>query len=223
MRAVPVKLSLVVLVAVCTAAFAAPVQARQDVRVSFANGRVTVIAENATLTAILREWQRVGGSTFINLEKISSNEPVTLHLENAPELQAIDVLLRPTAGYIVAGRTASSTSPSSLGRVLLMSGRRPATYPAAVATSGPATPTVEETRPRFPAGPPRPDDDGPVRRQTPPAPATQPPAALSQPATLGQASPLQNTSTSAQPGATIGGAPSRPPTPTQPKPGGGGG
>lgn len=229
------KFRAALLLAVCTALFAPPVHAgRGEVRVTFANGRVSIVADNATLPDILREWSRVGGSTFTNLDKITAGELLTLRIENETELHAIEILLRPIAGYVVAPRRSAAMSPSAIERVLLMPGDRPLTYPSA-AVSAPAAPanSFEAAPAAMYAGPPRPDDDGPTMQQAPPVPRSAPASPSEQ---LGQSSPFANTRlqsgarrgavTSSRPGVMIGGQ-SRPgpplPKPTQPRPGGGGG
>lgn len=229
------------LVAACGVAFAASLSARaadDDVRVTFANGRVTVVAEHATVSDILREWARVGGSTFINADRIPATERLTLRLDNEPELRAIEVLLRSVAGYVVAPR-ADARAASSIGNVLIMPVSRAGSY--AQAPPAPAPPPVsnQPETPQLMAGPPQPDDDGPVRQEMPPAAgATPAPQPTQGPAPLGQASPLQGTQTQTVPGlgavtsSQPGGAiqpPQRPGgrpfavTPTQPRRGGGGG
>ena len=234
-------------VAICAVAFTAgtavSADARDDVRVSFANGRVTIVANNATLVEILGEWTRVGGSTFVNAEKVPSTERLTLRLENETETRALDVLLRSAAGYLAGGRKPQMTGPSTIGNVVIMPTTNAASY--AQSAAAPMEIPVAAEVPRIPVAPPRPDDDGPTRQQTPPpAPALGPGMTASGPPTqsspgspMGQANPLQGTTTqtvpglgavtSSQPGAVIpntrpgGRAPN---TPTQPvtRPGGGG-
>src|SRR5687768_14725408 len=246
------NLRTVVLVAACTVAFGPSASARtaadgEQVRVTFTNGRVTVIADNATVTEILQEWARVGGSKFVNAEKIPSKERITIRLENETEVRALGVLLRSAAGYMVAPRVAGMTGSSSVGRVLIV----PVSQAASLAEARPSDPSQPNETPTAPpnwvAGPPRPDDDGPTR-QVPPPPAPSntnpmqvltaaPPSRPAPNAPIGQATPLGGAQiqtapgvgpTSAQPGAVIPG-PARPGggrpliTPTQPRPGGGGG
>lgn len=243
-------LRAVLLVAIC-AVFAAPNMVSAgtagDVRVTFANGRVTVIATDATLAEILQEWARVGGSRFVNAEKIPSVERLTLRLENELEMHAIEVLLRSTAGYVVAPRLAAAGG-SSLGNIVIQATTRAGSFAQAPRPAMPSSPSEEVAAPQLMAGPPRPDDDGPTRQQMPPpapVPVPQPQQTQGyqnpmQPnnAPMGQASPLQGTQTqtvpglgavtSSQPGAIIPGAAQRPGgrpplTPTQPRrPGGGG-
>ena len=225
------RIGAALLVAACCAVSAPPASA--DVRVTFANGRVTIIATAATVHEILEEWSRVGGSTFVDADKIPSNERLTLHLEDQNELDAIDVLLRKVAGYMVSPAPASASSPSVVGRVFILPTSTPAPYvpPPPVANVGAPE---EAPRPRVTSAPVQPDDDGPVR-------VSAPPPAAAQPGPFGQPSPLiggaqtQTTPglgvvTSSQPGVVIPGPgqqvkPGRPATrPTQPtRPGGGGG
>ena len=238
------KLRAVLFVAACSAAFVSPAMAQNAVRVAFDNGRVTVTADNATVPEILREWARVGGSSFVNAEKIFSTERLTLRLENELELRAIDVLLRPFAGYAVVPRPVGSTSASAVGRVVIMPSARPAAYPVALASPSPAAPPAfnDFNRARTFNAQTRPDDDGGVQQVVPP-PASAvpaPPSATAPGAPIGQANPLGNTTvqtgpifgtpTSSRPGVIIGGQPVPPGpggrsgvTPAQPKPAGGGG
>ena len=238
------KLRAVLFVAACSLAFVSPVMAQNAVRVAFANGRVTITADNATVPEILREWARVGGSTFVNAEKIFSAERLTLRLENEVELRAIDVLLRPFAGYAVVPRSVGSTSVSAVGRVVIMPSARPAEYPVASASPAPSAPPAfnDFNRARIFNAQTRPDDDGAVQQIVPP-PASAvppPPSAMAPAAPIGQANPLGNTpvqtgpvfgtTTSSRPGVVIGGQPVQPRpggrsgvTPMQPKPAGGGG
>lgn len=248
------NLRAVLLVAIC-AVFAAPdvvwawasAGDAGDVRVTFANGRVTVIATDATLTEILQEWARVGGSRFVNAEKIPSAERLTLRLENETEMHAIEVLLRPVAGYVIAPRLAAAAGGSSLGNVVIQATTRAGSFAQAPRTVMQATASDEVAAPRFTNAPPRPDDDGPTRQEMPPpapVPVPQPQqtqgfqSPMQPNAPMGQANPLQGTQTqtvpglgavtSSQPGAIIPSATPRPGgrpplTPTQPRrPGGGG-
>ena len=202
------RLGAFLLVVACCAAFAPPVSA--DVRVSFANGRVTIIAEKATVSEILAEWARVGGSTFIDAEKIPARERLTIRLEDQAELDALDVLLRSVAGYMVSPVGTDAAMASSLARVFILPTSTPVAYVPPPAEQ--AEPATVESPARMTAAPPRPDDDGPVRVQTPPA-ITAP--APTSPAPLGQASPLIDGGstqtvpglgavTSSQPGVAIG-------------------
>ena len=237
------KLRAVLFVAAC-GAFVSQAAAQDAVRVAFANGRVTIIADNATVPEILREWARAGGSSFINAEKIVPTERLTLRLENEHELRAIDVLLRPFAGYAVVARPAGSTAASAVGRVVIMPSARPAGYPVAAAAAPPAAaPSFADfNKARTINAQTRPDDDGAVQQVTPPPASAvpQPSSATPPGAPIGQANPLgstplqtgpvSGTTTSSRPGVVIGAQPVQPRpggradvAPMQPKPAGGGG
>ncbi len=88
---------------VVPAVLALAVPARADVQVSMRNGRVTIIARDATIRQILVEWARVGRTKIVNVERVPGG-PVTLELKDVPEADALDVLLRNLSGYIVSPR-----------------------------------------------------------------------------------------------------------------------
>ena len=126
---------------------------------SFSNGLVTVVAIEATPRQILTEWSRQGQVRITNLDRLSGG-PVTLQLVGAPEAQALETLLRGTAGYVAALRTDSIVAGSSYDRILLMPGVAPA-MPASSATPAP-TSNMSLGRGRAPVRPafdPDTDDD----------------------------------------------------------------
>jgi hypothetical protein len=114
------------------AAAAAPATAG-DVKLSIANGRVTLIARDATVREILAEWARVGQTRIVNGEKLAG-PPVTIELTDVPEAQALDTVLRSAAGYVMAPRSAGSTGSSVYDRILILASSRP----PAVTASAPA-------------------------------------------------------------------------------------
>ena len=220
------KLGAGMLVAACCAVFVPPASA--DVRVSFSDGRVTIIATNATVPEILAEWARVGGSTFVDAEKIPAQERLTLRIEDQREIDALEVLLRSVAGYMVAPIASTPDTESNIERVFIL----PTSTPAPYTPPPPEPATVADAPFTLTGGPPRPDDDGPVRIATPPAPE-----APAQAPSAGQASPLTDPDstqtlpggavTSSHPGVMIDAGQPRPrrpvAQPTRPRPGGGGG
>jgi hypothetical protein len=142
---------------------AASVPARAgEVKVSFSNGLVTVIATNATPREILGEWARLGQVRVTNLDRLAGG-PVTLQLTNVSEAQALETLLRGTAGYVAAPRREPIATMSLYDRVLLMPGLAPA-VPVAGATAQPAANTpVSRGRPgQPPFGMPSDDQTGPM-------------------------------------------------------------
>ena len=79
--------------------------ASADVQLTIQNGRVSLVAKDATVRQILTEWARVGDTKIVNIERVPGG-PVTLELTNVPEAQALDVVLRSLSGYIAAPRPA---------------------------------------------------------------------------------------------------------------------
>jgi hypothetical protein len=131
----------VVLLAVAVPAWAG------EVKVSFSNGLVTVVATDASPRQILTEWARLGQVRITNLERLTGG-PVTLQMRDVPESQALDTLLRGTAGFVAAPRaaTASSSAASRYDRILLMPGLAPA---VAATTAGAPAPTPPMNRGRM--------------------------------------------------------------------------
>ena len=95
------------------------------------NGRVTIIADNVPLRQILQEWARVGQTTIVNADKMTG-PPITLQLVDAPERDALDILLRSASGYIAAPRPVAVADAAFYDRVTILATSR---APAAAAAS----------------------------------------------------------------------------------------
>jgi hypothetical protein len=126
-----------------------------DLKLTIANGRVTIIAQDVPLRQILQEWARQGGTTIMNAEKIVG-APITLELVNVSERQALDTLLRSTAGYVAAPRPVGTLGASVYDRIMILpTSRAPATVAA-------AAPPVYQPRPQpMPVDEEDSDDDQP--------------------------------------------------------------
>jgi hypothetical protein len=116
----------------------------QAVSLQFNNGRVTLNAQNAPIRTILTEWGRLGGTRIVNGDRVGGG-PVTLELTDLPERQALDILLRSVAGYIVTGRQGAGVSTLG-GVVILATSNAPRTQ--APVTFGAAT-VQPQPRPLF--------------------------------------------------------------------------
>jgi hypothetical protein len=90
----------------------------QTLKLSFANGRVTLEAQQVPVRAILNEWARLGGTKVTGAEKISGS-PLTLQLVDLPEAQALEIILRNVAGYMAAPRRLADGA-STYDRILVM-------------------------------------------------------------------------------------------------------
>ena len=114
--------------AVLFSVLAAPAGA-QSVKLQFNSGQVSLSAQNVPVRAILQEWARLGGATIVNGDRVTG-PPVTLELTGVPERQALDIVLRSVAGYIVAPRRAGSEGVSAFDRIMIL--------PTSVAPRAPA-------------------------------------------------------------------------------------
>ena len=134
-----------------------------DVKLIMGNGRVTLVAKDVTVRQILTEWARIGQTRIINLDRIPGG-PVSMELNNVPEAQALDVLLRSVSGYLAAPRPGDAANLSHCDRRVVMPTSAAPRPPAA---AGPAPPVFVQPQLVQPA----PGDDGDDDR-----PATNMPA-----------------------------------------------
>jgi hypothetical protein len=147
-------------------AAAVPVEAG-DVRVSFSNGRVTIVATDASPRQIMSQWAQVGQVRITNLDRLAGG-PVTLLLNDVPEAQALETLLRGTAGYVAAPRAPLAVAVSRYDRILLMPGPVPA-LPASPGQSTNPAQGMSRGRPAPPTFDPD-DEDQPEPRMMVPGP-----------------------------------------------------
>jgi hypothetical protein len=93
--------------------------ASAQVQLSLRDGRVTVVATNATVRQILAEWARVGQTKIVNAERIPGG-PLTLQLTDMSEQEALDFLLRSVTGYMAAPRPVAVANLSRYDRILVL-------------------------------------------------------------------------------------------------------
>lgn len=172
--------------------WALPAGAQQAVKLEFnGGGRVTLSAENAPVRVILQEWARLGGATIVNADRLTG-PPVTLELSNVSERQALDILLRNAAGYMLAPRRPGTDGVSAFDRILILptstAPRNPPPPPAAaspvngprpIVLPRPPVPVPVEPQPEpFDPAVEEPDTDDPnadpAARPTPPAGVPRP-------------------------------------------------
>jgi hypothetical protein len=115
------------------------VHARQGVTLQFNAGQVSLSAQNAPIRAILAEWARLGNVTIVNADRVAG-PPVTLELTGVSERQALDVVLRSVAGYIVAPRPAGSAGSSAFDRIMILPTSAAPRNPAPAVAAGPRGP-----------------------------------------------------------------------------------
>ena len=103
-----------------------------ELRLSIANGRVTIVAQDVPVRQILDEWGRVGQTQVVGAERLTG-APVTLELHDVPEGRALETLLRSASGYIAKPRSGTA-GISTYDRILIM----PASKPPAMSAAPPA-------------------------------------------------------------------------------------
>jgi hypothetical protein len=96
---------------------AAVPEARQAVKIAFADGRVTLVAEDALVSDVLAEWARAGKTEIIGAELLEKRV-VTVSLDDVSEGEAIEAILGKAFGYV---EMATSVEPglSSIRRLVL--------------------------------------------------------------------------------------------------------
>jgi hypothetical protein len=104
------RLIKAVFVAVMVMGTAPAATAAPGVQLAIRDGRVWLSADRAPLGRILAEWSRVGGTLIVNGERVPGG-PVTLALNDIPEEQALEILLRGAGGYVAVTRTAVVVAP----------------------------------------------------------------------------------------------------------------
>lgn len=180
------------LLAAVAVGFAGPASAG-DLKLTMANGRVTLVADNVPLRQILQEWARIGQANIVNGDKLA-NPMMTLQLVDAPERDVLDILLRSAAGYIAAPRPTMVANAATFDRVTIMATSR---APAATASVAQSVPTFQR--------PPQPmdDNDEPINVTVPPQ-GPQNPVTMQFPGILPNGQPMPNgitlPNTSTQPG-----------------------
>src|SRR5262245_32308552 len=136
--------------------------ASAEVELSIHDGRVTIVAKDATVRQILTEWARVGRTKIVNVERIPGG-PLTLELKDVPEVEALDVLLRTLSGYMASPRAAAAADASQFEAIVVM----PTTAPPPSRTMASVPPAPFAPPSGFPPNVVD-DDQGPQQPGQPP-------------------------------------------------------
>lgn len=135
--------------ATMAAAVQTPHVGADGIGVAIENGRVTLSANEASLSDVLAEWSRVGGTRFVGGDRLGGNT-VTLHLVDADEAEALRLLLRSAAGYVAAPRRRGTAGAARYDRVTILAARTTSARPPAVDVA--ATPPHEAVAGNPPPG-----------------------------------------------------------------------
>jgi hypothetical protein len=144
----------------------------RQLELSFDNeGRVTLAAQGVTVREILAEWQRKGGSQFVNLERLTGPAiAVPIRFDNQPELEVLKSLLASAAGVIAAPRAVDAPGASRLGTVMILASSTPTSSTSTSFGPSPSSNTRQIAPPPVTPGSPT-DELPPVR---PPAAGQDP-------------------------------------------------
>lgn len=215
-------------------------------KMTISDGKVSIDAQDVTIRQILAEWARLGKTQIVNLERVASG-PITLKIENVPEKEALDIILRTVPGHIEVPRATYLPGASVYERILILATATTVTVAARPQTPtfpSPMSPNITQLRSGLTPGMlPEPADD---QRDDPalaaaaaaglvPVPALMPAPTTLNPANMpglmppvGAQAPPQKTAPTgtqpsnpftAQPGTSHPTlAPPPPPTPTGPSP-----
>jgi hypothetical protein len=104
-------------------------------KLSLQNGLVSLDAQDVTVRQILTEWARVGKTRIVNVERITG-APITLKLDDVPEKQALNIVLRTLPGYMAVPRATPVADASLYDSILVMA---TTTQVAALRPQQPAT------------------------------------------------------------------------------------
>ncbi len=138
-----------------------------DLRLSIANGRVTIVAQDVSIRQILDEWARVGETKIVGAERLTG-PAVTLELTDVPEGRALEAVLRSASGYIAKPRS-GTVGASSYDRILIMPASRAPAMSAAAPTFNNPRPQPQVVMPNVVI-----DDDGEPNGIMPPGAQPQP-------------------------------------------------
>lgn len=122
--------------------------AAQQLKLSFNDGRVSLDATGVPVRTILGEWSKLGGTKVIGGERVAGS-PLTLKLDNVPESQALEIVLRSVAGYMAAPRSASAASGASIYDRILVLATSATPPPVAAARPAPSPRGIPPANPRF--------------------------------------------------------------------------
>ncbi len=115
--------------------------AAEELQLTIADGRVTLVTRDAPLGDVLAAWERAGSTRFVDAGELDQ-VPVSLHLVDVPEAEALRLLLRPAAGYLAVPRARPAPGASTYDRVKILAVRSPtpAARSAAPASAAAAVP-----------------------------------------------------------------------------------
>lgn len=108
-----------VVLAAALAACGSAADAQNRAALRFADGRVSVSATDVPMRTLLEDWARLGQTRIVNLDRVATT-PISVTLDNVPEADALEVIMRSAAGYVAAPRAVRLAGASTFDRILVM-------------------------------------------------------------------------------------------------------
>ena len=105
--------------AAALAAVGSPADAQNRPSLRFAEGRVSVSAVDVPMRTLLEDWSRLGQTRIVNLDRVATT-PISVTLDNVPEAEALEIIMRSAAGYVAAPRAVRMAGASTFDRILVM-------------------------------------------------------------------------------------------------------
>jgi hypothetical protein len=138
-------------------------------------GTVTLVAAHVSVRDILSEWARLGGTTFVNADKLPNTMLDTpVEFDHVPEAVVMASLLRSAAGFALAPRVEGGPAGASrLASVFILPTSTPTSTFTAPVNSSPAAPISTLGSPDDEIAPvtPLPQAGPPASTQQPPPPS----------------------------------------------------
>jgi hypothetical protein len=134
-----------------------------ELKLTIANGRATLIAQDVPARQILQEWARIGGTKIVNGEKVMG-PLLTVTMIDRPEREVLDLVLRSASGYVAAPRVEFVPNQSLYDRIMILATSAAPAY----------TPSAMPPAPTFTRPPTQIVDDEPVEQPNVMPPGAQP-------------------------------------------------
>jgi hypothetical protein len=115
---------------------------------TISDGKISIDAQDVTIRQILAEWARLGKTQIVNLERVTSG-PITLKIEDVPEKEALEIILRTVPGHMAVLRATYLPGASVYDRILILASATTvtvATRPQTPTFPSPMSPNITQLR-----------------------------------------------------------------------------
>jgi hypothetical protein len=118
----------------------APAPPARQLKLTFNQGKVTLIASQVTVREIMTEWAKLCGCYVEGAEKLTGGVLMPMQFEDDPESVVLGSLLRGAGGYLLGPRAPGSPGASVYGRVAIFAvshGTTPSYMPSSSPVAAP--------------------------------------------------------------------------------------